>query len=290
MVQAFGRRFGVELAAGERVEAVVLGRKLVPTCGDRVRLANNDQGAVIEAIEPRRSLFYRASEFREKLIAANVTQVVMVVSGDPPFSAELLDRWLVVTEANACRALILLNKIDLGGAAAAQASLAPYAAQGYRVLPLCAKRDVAALRPELAGQHSVLIGQSGMGKSTLLNALVPDARARTAEISQALGAGRHTTTHTSLFWMDGESWLIDSPGMQEFGLHHLSLTQIENGFREFAAMLGQCRFRDCAHGEEPGCALRHAIAAGQVSEARFASFRRCLAERRAALRATHQLP
>ncbi len=282
VVEAFGRHFGVALAQGERVEAIQRGRKLTPTCGDRVLLTVNAQGAIIESIAPRRSLFYRASEFREKLIAANVTQVVMVVAGDPPFSTELLDRWLVVAEANDCRALIVHNKIDLPGAQAAQQALAPYAALGYPMLRLCAKQDVSALRPQLVHQHSVLIGQSGMGKSTLLNALLPGTAARTAEISSALNAGRHTTTHSTLYGLDAESWLIDSPGMQEFGLHHLSLGAIEAGFREFAALAGQCRFRDCAHEQEPGCALRLAVAEGRASGARMGSLLRCLGERRRA--------
>lgn len=281
-MEAFGRHFGVEISRGERLEAIQRGRKLTPTCGDRVSLAVSAQGAVIESIAARRSLFYRASEFREKLIAANVTQVVMVVAGDPPFSTELLDRWLVVAEANDCRVLIVLNKIDLPGAARAQEQLAPYAALGYPVLPLCAKREVAALLPQLQQQHSVLIGQSGMGKSTLLNALLPGTAARTAEISSALNAGRHTTTHSTLYWLDQESWLIDSPGMQEFGLHHLSLGAIEAGFPEFAALAGQCRFRDCAHEKEPGCALRQAVSEGRASAARFQTMQRCLRERRTA--------
>lgn len=284
IVEAFGRQFTVEISGGGRVSALVRGRKLVPACGDVVRLAIGCHGAAIEAIEPRRSLFYRASEFREKIIAANVTQAVMVVSGNPAFNPELLDRCLAVAEANDCRALIVLNKIDLPGAENAKAALEPYAAMGYPVLPLCAKRDVGTLWPELMHRHSVLIGQSGMGKSTLLNALVPAAAARTAEISAALGAGRHTTTHSALFWLDEKSSLIDSPGMQEFGLFHLSLAQIEAGFREFSPLLGRCRFRDCAHGQEPDCALRNAVAQGQATEARFQSLRRCLAEKRAAKR------
>lgn len=282
IVRAHGRHFAVEVAGGEILECVLRGRKLVPACGDRAVVTRGRDGAVIESLHERRSLFYRASEFREKIIAANVTQVVMVLAGDPPFSSELLDRWLVVAEANDCRALLIQNKIDLPGAAAASRALAPYAALGYTVLPLCAKSDISALPPLLERQHSVLIGQSGMGKSTLLNALLPEAGARTGEISAALGAGRHTTTHTALYWLDRESWLIDSPGMQEFGLHHLSLEAIAAGFREFTALRDQCRFRDCAHEREPGCALRAAVAKGQASEARFNSLLRCLAERRAA--------
>jgi ribosome biogenesis GTPase / thiamine phosphate phosphatase len=130
----------------------------------------------------------------------------------------------------------------------------------------------------LAGRCSVLIGQSGMGKSTLVNALVPDAAARIGEISSALGTGTHTTTNSRLYWLDTQSWLIDSPGLQEFGLHHLSVAQIEDGFVELRALQGKCKFRDCRHESEPGCAVRAAVQTGQVDARRIDYLRRFRSE------------
>ena len=119
-----------------------------------------------------------------------------------------------------------------------------------------------------------LVGQSGMGKSTLINALIPDAGAATREISKALDSGKHTTTHATLYPLDAESFLIDSPGLQEFGLAHLERGEIEYAFREFRPYLGHCRFRNCRHSQEPGCALRPALDSGEIDKSRFASYAR----------------
>jgi ribosome biogenesis GTPase len=143
---------------------------------------------------------------------------------------------------------------------------------------LSVRADVSALRPHLAGQTGVLVGPSGVGKSTLINALVPDANARTREISATLDTGRHTTTHATLYRLPENSSLIDSPGLQEFGLHHLSVQDIEYGFREFRPLLGSCRFRDCRHDREPGCAIRDALEAGEIAPSRYVAFRALIGE------------
>ena len=228
---------------------------------------------MIERIAPRRSLLHRSDAFREKLIAANVTQIIIVVAAEPSFSDELLARCLIAAFDQQLAVLIVLNKCDLSDAAnAARKRLAPYTAIGYRVLELSAKQDVSSLRPYLHGHTSVLVGQSGMGKSTLINALLPDAQAATREISTALDSGKHTTTHARLYRIDENSGLIDCPGVQAFGLHHLSFGGIEQGFVEFAQYLGQCRFRDCRHAHEPGCALRNAVAEGKIDARRLELF------------------
>ncbi|MCK9284573.1 MAG: ribosome small subunit-dependent GTPase A [Rhodocyclaceae bacterium] len=278
LVAAFGRRYEVALDDGRTISGVPLGKKSPYACGDRVdielRAADQNQGQIV-GHAPRTSLLYRSDAYRQKLIAANATQLVLVVATEPGFSGELLSRALVAAEHDGLRTLIVLNKSDLPAALpAARAALAPFATLGYPIVELSAKHDAAPLRPYLDGQLSVLVGQSGMGKSTLINALAPGAAAATREISSALDSGKHTTTHARLYQLDAESAIIDSPGLQEFGLAHLNRGEIEMGFREFRPLLTQCRFRDCRHETEPGCAIRGAIAAGQIHPRRLEHFLR----------------
>lgn len=331
IIAAFGRQYLARLDDGSEITCLTRGKKSEAACGDVIeinRTSNASSGdgtgpsiklrtgaqGVIERIAPRRSLLHRSDAFREKLIAANVTQIIIVVAAEPSFSDELLARCLVAAFDQKLDVLIVLNKCDLPeAAAAARKRLAPYTAIGYRVLELSAKnptdpstlkiseqpvsRDmegqlpgfatprfalpssgerivdgVDALRPFLTNQTSVLVGQSGMGKSTLINALLPDAHAATREISAALDSGKHTTTHARLYRIDETSGLIDCPGVQAFGLHHLSFGGIEQGFVEFAQYLGQCRFRDCRHAHEPGCALRNAVSEGKIDARRLGLF------------------
>ena len=287
IVAAFGRQYLARLENGSEMLCLTRGKKSEVVCGDLVEIkltgdasTENDAQGVIERISPRRSLLHRSDAFREKLIAANVTQIVIVVAAEPSFSDELLARCLVAAYDQKLDVLIVLNKCDLAGAAtAARQRLMPYTAIGYRVLELSAKQDVSALRPFLANHTSVLVGQSGMGKSTLINALLPDAQAATREISSALDSGKHTTTHARLYRLDADSSLIDCPGVQAFGLHHLSFGGIEQGFIEFAQYLGQCRFHDCHHSHEPGCALREAVAAGKIDARRLELFRQIAANK-----------
>ncbi len=210
---------------------------------------------------------------KQKIIAANATQVVLVVATEPGFSDELISRCLVAIQHEKMRAVIVLNKCDLtAGRPAAQAQLAPFTTLGIPVVALSALTDANSLMPWLTDQVSVLVGQSGMGKSTLINALIPDAGAATREISTALDSGKHTTTHARLYRLDGGGSLIDSPGLQEFGLAHLTRGEIEMGFAEFVPHLGQCRFRDCRHENEPDCAIKAAIARSEIDARRLVHF------------------
>ncbi|MDE2441519.1 MAG: ribosome small subunit-dependent GTPase A [Betaproteobacteria bacterium] len=282
VVAAHGRQYVVELSDGSLLPCFPRGKKSEIACGDRVDIkrTSDDQG-VVEAIHPRNSLLYRSNEIRQKLIAANVDQIVIVVATEPAFSDELITRALLAAESEEIAPLIVLNKCDLAEKLpGARERLASLAALGYPILELSARDHAEDLRPYLAGKTSVLVGQSGMGKSTLVNALIPEANAATREISQALDSGKHTTTHATLYHLDANSDLIDSPGLQEFGLGHLDRQEIEVAFREFRAYLGQCRFRDCRHDREPGCALVTAVASGEIDPNRFAIYHRILGTRR----------
>ncbi|MBS3935995.1 MAG: ribosome small subunit-dependent GTPase A [Sulfuritalea sp.] len=271
---AFGRHYEVTCADGRIVSGIPRGKKSPYACGDRVALGpSHGREAQILAHEPRTSLLYRSDRWKEKLIAANATQIVLVVATEPAFSPELISRALVAAAHQTLRALVVLNKCDLSAqVASARARLAPFVALGLPVIELAARIDATPLAGRLGGELSVLVGQSGMGKSTLVNALAPEAAAATREISIALDSGKHTTTHARLYALPGGGGLIDSPGLQEFGLAHLARGEVELGFTEFLPHLGQCRFRDCRHENDPGCALRRAVADGKIDARRLAHF------------------
>jgi ribosome biogenesis GTPase / thiamine phosphate phosphatase len=278
------RHYAVALDDGRSVACILRGRSRNVACGDRVLVdATRPTDGVIVEILPRTTLCYRSDAQREKLVAANVTQVIGIVAPDPPYDDELVHRWTIAAESNGCRFVLAANKNDLPGFAALMPRLAPFAALGYPVVHTSARQQARELVPWLAGQRSVLVGQSGMGKSTLINALVPGAAAKIGEISAALQTGRHTTTRTTLYPIDATSWIVDSPGVQEFDLAHLDSEHIAHAFVELRPLLGQCRFRNCRHDSEPGCAVQEAVARGEIRPWRVALLHQLLAasERRA---------
>ncbi|MGH8631507.1 MAG: ribosome small subunit-dependent GTPase A [Burkholderiales bacterium] len=274
MIGAYGRHYAVELEDGTVLHCHPRGKKSNVACGDRVQVhrTGSDRGG-IDSVHVRQSLLYRSDRYREKIIAANVTQVVVVVAARPSFHEDLLIRCLLAAEHQKLRALIVVNKADLvEETARAMQRLQVHSRLGYGLLELSAKRDISPLRPALAGQVSVLVGQSGMGKSTIVKALIPDAAVAIGEISQAMNSGKHTTTSARLYRLDADGAIIDSPGMQSFGLHHLTQADLVDAFREFKPLAAACRFNDCRHTVEPGCAILSAVEEEKIDAQRWKSY------------------
>jgi len=248
-------------------------------CGDRVVWQPADSGGgVVIAVEPRRSLLERPGfDGRPKAVAANLDQIVVVAAARPAPSLSLIDRYLVAAELSGIKPVVLLNKIDLLDSAALEAlraRLATFETLGYPVLLASthSEHGLDAVRARLAGHTSILAGQSGVGKSSLVKALLPDLEIRIGAVSEATGHGRHTTTASVLYHLPHGGELIDSPGVRDFGLGHVAAERIIEGFPELQQLASACRFSDCAHTVEPGCALRAAAAQGEIDPRRLASF------------------
>ena len=276
VVAGYGRECLARLDSGELLRCQVRGRQMQPACGDRVQLARSsaDQG-VVEAVAPRTNEFSRAVHYRRKVLAANFTQVVILVACEPSFSDELICRMLIVAEHTGLPTVLALNKVDLVEQRdRALAMLVPFRGLGYPLVELAGKLDVEPLRPYLAGYRSLFTGQSGMGKSTLVKALVPDAEVKIREISAFLDAGKQSTTGSRLFQVSPGTEIIDSPGLAEFGLAGMDHLHIAEGFREFAPYRSQCRFQNCRHMSEPGCALQAATESGAVHPRRLVLYQR----------------
>lgn len=273
VVAAFGKRFQIELPDKKRISCVTRGKKTDLACGDMVTIQLTDRHeGVIETTLPRKTLLYRSNAFKSKMLAANVSQIIIVLATQPSFYEALLNRCLIAAEAANIKALIVLNKCDLADSNDAKQKLTLYTSLGYQVLSLSAKEDISMLRPYLRGEASILVGQSGMGKSTIINALLPNEDVRTREVSEVLDSGKHTTTAAHLYHLDEHSQLIDSPGLQEFGLHHLSTDELEHAFIEFRPFLGKCRFNNCKHLQEPDCAIKDAVSSKRITPERLAIY------------------
>ena len=284
VVAHYGTQVAVESEPGNRQRCHLRANLQGLVTGDRVVWCEGDPVGVVVAQLDRGSVLSRPDPYGKlKPIAANIDQIILVIAPFPQPHANLIDRYLVAAETVDIEPVILLNKTDLldGDPALRQRMvelLAIYPTLGYRVLRTTIKHSaLEELHRALRKRVSVFVGQSGVGKSSLVNVLLPGAELRVGALSESTQKGTHTTTTAQLFHLTSGGSLIDSPGIREFGLWHMNREQVEQGFREFQPLLGNCKFRDCQHQQEPGCAILEAVESGEISEVRMDSYRRIVA-------------
>jgi ribosome biogenesis GTPase / thiamine phosphate phosphatase len=290
VVSAHGRHVVVEALDGSRLRCHTRGKHSELVVGDHVQWQPSGDEGIVTGMLPRRSELHRQDAWRTKRFAANVDQIIIMVAVVPPFSDEQLTRTLVAAADAGVPLLVLCNKIDLPDAQATLTRLDAYRASHVEVLPLALKpraNDQAAqateatmaaaqqaLAPRLHGRVSLIVGPSGVGKSTLVNLLVPSAQAQVGEISLALNAGKHTTTASRWYWIDRAQGtaLIDTPGFQQFGLHHIAPDRLAALMPDVQAHAKTCKFYNCTHRQEPGCGVLAAVASGALNARRHGQY------------------
>lgn len=281
VTRTHGRHHYVTTQQGEVFEAHRRGKKADVVVGDIVTCTQPSGGVVaIESIEPRENLLYRSDEWRIKELASNLTLVACVFASRPTFNPKFIWKAIVAAQAAGIPILVIRNKCDLPEKAdEAQAFLESLQDPGVRTVSVSALSDSENTRKTLSkifsGQRVLLMGQSGMGKSTILNVLCPQAQARTQEFSEALDLGKQTTTNTTFYSVDFDgitSAIIDSPGFQEFGLAHLCKGDVLRCMPDIAQYVDGCRFYNCTHTSEPGCSVKAAVADGHIRPERYAFY------------------
>ncbi|MCZ6916132.1 MAG: ribosome small subunit-dependent GTPase A [Gemmatimonadetes bacterium] len=287
MLSIVGGKYRV-LVGEKMLEASLRGRfkhasKRRVLVGDVVELATHgDHGVTIEDVAERRSVLQRRTPGKSRglrAVAANVDQVIVVGSArDPMWDPHMMDRFVVVAEANHLPVIVIVNKADLVDNPDPLGQ--PYRMAGYNVMVSSATTGsgIDEVKGALLGKTSLLTGSTGVGKSSLLNAIQPGLGLRTAEVSRRGRVGRHTTVSVEMYPLDGGGFVVDTPGLRDVGLWAVDPPEVAAAFPEFAAFLNDCRFDDCRHLQEPGCAVKAAAAAGKISETRLDSYRKILGE------------
>ncbi|WP_094751454.1 small ribosomal subunit biogenesis GTPase RsgA [Psychromonas sp. CD1] len=274
------------------IKSLVTGDRVVWRAGNE---AYRGISGIVEAVHPRDTVLTRPDYYDGiKPIAANIDQIIIVSSIAPEFSRNIIDRYIIACEDIGITPIIALNKTDLLDKETAEKidkELLCYQNIGYQVLYCSMFGDgLDKLKAVMKDKVNIFVGQSGVGKTSLLNMLLPEVDATTGEISEGSGLGKHTTTTARLYHFADGGDLIDSPGIREFSLWHLEAERIATGFVEFREYLGTCRFRDCKHKTDPGCALIEAVQQGKIDKARYASFIRILETMDDAKNARHRNP
>lgn len=285
---SYGGQGMVELESGERINCKYRRSVGRPYCGDRVDIQRADeQSAVVSRIHSRENVFVRAdARKRKRVIAANLDQALIIIAPRPEPSRDLVERYLVAIHSLGIEPVIVINKTELlleqsYDSKSPLGRLADYQKLAYQVLHTSCKTEpgILGLESILENKTSILIGQSGVGKSSLANELLPDLALQTGSLSNATGKGIHTTTTTIMYSIPAGGRLIDSPGVWEYGLWEMDAEELANGFVEFKPFMGHCKFNDCQHDHEPQCAIREAVESGDLLPWRYDSYIRLLRQR-----------
>lgn len=283
VIAAYGRNYLVQYNQN-KIQCIMRGKKHNAVVGDLVQFKYiSPNQAIIENINKRSTLLYRSNQYRTKFLAANITQLFIIIATEPDFSDDFISRAFIAAESIGITSYAILNKIDVeDNLLKTRQRLQTYAKLAYPILEVSALITPNATRklliPLLINQSTIFIGQSGTGKSSLIKLIVPDTDIITQEISTAFNAGKHTTTFIRQYTFANDSTIIDSPGFYEFGLHQLNENKLKQAFREFVPYLGSCRFYNCHHLTEPGCALLAAIKNKDITSIRHALYAKLLFE------------
>lgn len=281
---SYGNQGVIETGSGESVDCRYKRSVGRPYCGDRVMIAGGIGDYRVEEILPRINVFARADHRgRKQVIAANLEQVLIVIAPEPAPSRDLVERYLVAAHSLEIQPILVVNKVELLNPDSLDDGsplqrMPAYRELGYEVIETSCKTapGTDALVPALRSKTSILAGQSGVGKSSLVNRLIPDLDIQTGALSRVTGKGTHTTTTTIMYELPGGGHLLDSPGVWEYGLWTLEPEELADGFIEFRPFIGHCKFNNCRHASEPGCAVQQAVEDGDIPDWRYQSYLRLL--------------